>query len=189
MNQPIILEKSSQRLTGLDLASKLMQERIIMLDEEITDHFANQVIIQLLYLKSTSKDPITIFINGPGGSVYDGLGIYDMIESCKKDGIIIKTRGIGFACSMQSFLLSAGTKGERKVYPNCTIMIHQPSGGTRGQVTDIIITANEALRLKELLTNEYIKNGAVDSIREMMERDCWLNAEKAIELGLIDGIL
>lgn len=189
MNRPIILERADKHLMGLDLASKLMQDRIIMLDEEIDDEFTSQVITQLLYLKNISKDPITMFVNGPGGSVYSGLGIYDMMENVKASGIIVKTRGIGVAASMQSFLLSAGTKGERKVFPNCTIMIHQPSMGAIGQVTDIEISYNEGQRLKDKLTNLYIKHGAVPNLSEFMERDNWLTAEKALDLGLIDGIL
>ena len=153
MNNPIVLEKADKHLMGLDLASKLLQQRIIMLDEAIDSYVASQVITQLIYLKSVSKDPITIFMNGPGGSVYDGLGIYDMMQSIKKEGIIVKTRGIGCAMSMHSFLLSAGSKGERKVYKNMTIMIHQPSGGTQGQVTDMKILVEEADRLKTNLEN------------------------------------
>lgn len=191
--RPIVLERADKHLMGLDLASKLMQDRIIMLDEEITEEFASQVITQLLYLKNTAavKNPeaITIFVNGPGGSVYAGLGIYDMIENVKAAGITIKTRGIGLAASMQSFLLSAGSPGERKVFPNCTIMIHQPSSGTRGTITDMKIDFKESERLKEKLHEIYIKHGASEKIKELMERDCWLTAEQAIELGLIDGII
>ena len=189
MNYPIILEKADNHLMGLDIASKLLQDRIIMLDEVISDDFASNIIVQLLYLKSKSKEPITIFVNGPGGSVYAGLGIYDMIENLKNSGIIIKTRGIGIAASMQSLLLSVGSPGERKVYPNCTIMIHQPSGGAEGQVTDLGINYKEVQRLKEKLTDIYIKHGASEKIKDLMERDCWLTSERAIELGLIDGII
>ena len=152
MNYPIILEKADKHLMGLDLASKLMQDRIIMLDEPITDEFASNIIVQLLYLKNKSKEPITIFMNGPGGFIYAGLGIYDMIENIKSSGIIIKTRGIGIAASMQSLLLSVGSPGERKVYPNTTIMIHQPSSGTRGTITDMRIDLKEAERLKEKIS-------------------------------------
>lgn len=191
--RPIVLERADKHLMGLDLASKLMQDRIIMLDEEITEEFASQVITQLLYLKNTAavKNPeaITIFVNGPGGGVYAGLGIYDMIENVKAAGITIKTRGIGLAASMQSFLLSAGSPGERKVFPNCTIMIHQPLMGAAGQVSDIKITYEEGQRLKDKLTNLYIKHGAVSNLSEFMDRDNWLTAEQAIELGLIDGII
>ena len=191
--RPIVLERADKHLMGLDLASKLMQEKIIMLDEEITEEFASQVITQLLYLKSIAavKNPeaITIFVNNPGGSIYAGLGIYDMIENVKAAGITIKTRGIGLAASMGSFLLSAESKGERKVFPNCTIMIHQPLMGAAGQVSDVKITYEEGQRLKDKLTNLYIKHGAVSNLSEFMDRDNWLTAEKAIELGLIDGII
>lgn len=189
MNRPIILERADKHLMGLDLASKLMQDRIIMLDEVINDEFASQVITQLLYLKNINKDPITIFVNGPGGSIYAGLGIYDMMENIKASGIIIKTRGIGIAASMQSFLLSAGTKGERKVFPNCTIMIHQPSMGAIGQVTDVEIAYKEGQRLKDRLTDLYIQHGANPQVKELMDRDKWLTAQESLELGLIDGIL
>ena len=187
--RPIVLERADKHLMGLDLASKLMQDRIIMLDEEISDDFASQVITQLLYLKNISKDPITMFVNNLGGNVYAGLGIYDMMENVKASGIIIKTRGIGVAASMGSFLLSAGSPGERKVFPNCTIMIHQPLMGAAGQVTDVKITYEEGQRLKDKLTDLYIKHGAVSNLGEFMERDNWLTAEKALDLGLIDGIL
>lgn len=189
MRNPIVLERADKHLMGLDLVSKLMQDRIIMLDEEISEEFASQVITQLVYLKNVSKDPITIFVNGPGGGIYAGLGIYDMIENTKAAGITIKTRGIGLAASMQSFLLSAGSPGERKVFPNCTIMIHQPLMGAAGQVSDVKITYEEGQRLKDKLTNLYIKHGAVSNLSEFMDRDNWLTAEKAIELGLIDGIV
>lgn len=193
MQSPIILEKSSQRLMGLDLASKLMQDRIVIIDEEITDYFSSQIITQLIYLKHNTdlKNPlpITIIIKSPGGSVYDGLGIYDMIENLKSSGIIIKTRGIGMCASMGSFLLSSGSPGERKVYPNTTIMIHQPSGGVSGQISDIEIMANEGKYLKDLLFNLYIKHGANPIIKELGDRDTWLRPNKAIELGLIDDIL
>ena len=189
MNYPIILEKADKHLMGLDLASKLLQDRIIMLDEPISSEFASNVILQLLYLKNKSKEPVTIFVNGPGGGVYAGLGIYDMIENLKSSGIVVKTRGIGLAASMQSLLLSVGSPGERKVYPNTTIMIHQPSSGTRGTITDMKIDFKESERLKEKLHEIYIKHGASEKIKELMERDCWLTAEQAIELGLIDGII
>jgi len=189
MNRPIILERADKHLMGLDLASKLMQDRIIILDEPIYDEFASQVITQLLYLKNISKDPITMFVKGPGGSIYDGLGIYDMMENVKASGVIIKTRGIGIAASMQSFLLSAGSPGERKVFPNCTIMIHQPSMGAVGQVTEVEIAYKEGQRLKDRLTDLYIQHGADPKVRELMDRDKWLTAQESLELGLIDGIL
>lgn len=189
MKDPIILERADKHLMGLDLTSKLMQDRIIMLDEPITEQFASSIITQLLYLKSVSKDPITIFVKGPGGLVYDGLGIYDMIEYVKASGVIIKTRGIGIAASMQSFLLSAGSPGERKIFPNCTIMIHQPSMGAFGQVSEVEISYKEGQRLKDKLTNLYIKHGADPKIKELMDRDKWLDSNEALELGLIDGIL
>lgn len=189
MKKPVILERANSHLMGIDITSKLMQERIIMLDEEITSEFASEVITQLLYLKSVSKDPITIFVNGPGGDIYAGLGIYDMMQSVKNSGIIVRTRGIGFACSMQSLLLTTGTKGERKVYPSTTIMIHQPTSWTKGTVTDMEIDYKESSRLKEKLYNLYIENGASSEIKELMERDYWMDAKKAIELGLIDEIL
>ena len=193
MRNPIVLERADKHLMGLDLVSKLMQDRIIMLDEEITEEFASQVITQLLYLKNTAtvKNPeaITIFVNGPGGSIYAGLGIYDMIENVKAAGITIKTRGIGIAASMQSFLLSAGTKGERKVFPNCTIMIHQPLMGAIGQVTEVEIAYKEGQRLKDKLTDLYIQHGADPRVKELMDRDKWLEPNEALELGLIDGIL
>ena len=187
--RPIVLERADKHLMGLDLASKLMQDRIIMLDEPINDEFASQIITQLLYLKSISKDPITIFIKGPGGYIYPGLGIYDMIQNTKKSGIIVKTRGIGWAASMQSVLLSSGSPGERKVFPNTSIMIHQPSGGSEGKVTDMKIDYEENQRLKDKLIDIYIKHGASEEIKDLMERDYWMIPERAIELGLIDGII
>lgn len=191
MNYPIILEKADKHLMGLDLASKLLQDKIVMIDEPITEEFASNIIVQLIYLKNKLKkgDEITIIVNGPGGLIYYGLGIYDMIESIKSVGIIVKTRGIGLAASMQSLLLSVGSPGERKIYPNTTIMIHQPSSGTQGTVTDMKIDFKEAERLKEKMYNIYIKHGASKEIKELMERDCWLDGEQAVKLKLIDGIL
>lgn len=189
MKDPIILERGDKHLMGLDITSKLMQNRIIMLDEEISPELASSIITQLLYLKTISKEPITMFVNGPGGGIYAGLAIYDMMENVKASGIIIKTRGIGVAASMQSFLLSAGSPGERKVFPNCTIMIHQPNMGAIGQVTEVEIAYKEGQRLKDKLTDLYIQHGADSKVKELMDRDKWLEPNEALELGLIDGIL
>jgi ATP-dependent Clp protease protease subunit len=111
------------------------------------------------------------------------------MDNVKASGVIIKTRGIGIAASMQSFLLSAGSPGERKVFPNCTIMIHQPSMGAVGQVTEVEIAYKEGQRLKDRLTDLYIQHGADPKVRELMDRDKWLTAQESLELGLIDGIL
>lgn len=191
MRYPVILEKADKHLMGLDITSKLFQQKIVMVDEPIYDDFASQLITQLMYLKSTTEkgETITLIVNGPGGHIYQALGIYDVIQSIKKKGIIVSTIGTAYACSAQSLILASGSKGYRKAYPNTTIMIHQPSGGVEGQATDIVITANEIIRLKELLTNIYIEHGAVETVKDLMERDCWLTAEKAVEIGLIDEIL
>ena len=173
---------------GMDIASKLLQQRIVIISGPIYEELSTSVINQLLYLKNSSKDKVTIIIKSVGGSVYEGLGIYDVMQSLKKSGIIVQTIGCGMCMSMGSFLISGGSKGYRKVYPNCTTMIHQPSGGTDGQVTDMLILVNEANRLKTLLTELYIKNGAISNIAEYMERDLYLTPDKAIELGLVDEI-
>lgn len=187
MNIPIILEKANQNMIGIDLASKLLQSRIILLEGPIDDEFAGIIISQLLYLKAIDKTPITIQIMSPGGSAYAGLGIYDIIQTVKKTHIV-KTIGMGLCASMGSLLLSSGSEGERKVYDNTTIMIHQPSGGAIGTIAELKINYDEGQRLKDKLFDIYIKHGASTEIKDLMEKDTWLTPEDAIKLGLIDGI-
>jgi ATP-dependent Clp protease protease subunit len=187
MQQPIIIEKNTQNLAAIDLASKLFQSRIILLDGYVTEELASIVNAQLLYLKSKSSEPITIHISSYGGSIYAGLGMYDTIQDAKKT-CIVKTVGIGCVASMGTTLLSAGTKGYRSVTPNTTVMIHQPSGGDYGTVSDVKITLLEMERLKALTGKLLVQDTGNPDIESKMDRDCWLDAQGALDLGIIDKI-
>ncbi|OUM55932.1 hypothetical protein BVG19_g5556 [[Candida] boidinii] len=178
-----------------DIFSKLLNERIIYLVGEINDQISTIITAQLLYLESQSTEkPIHIYINSPGGSVTSGLAIYDTIQYLKSP---ISTVCLGQACSMASLLLTCGTKGKRLVLPNSIIMVHQPSGGIQGQATDIEIHANHIINTKKNLQNLYLKHltpkeGTVideTKIMELLERDKFLNATDAIDIGLVDKIL
>ncbi|OWB63863.1 serine-type endopeptidase activity protein [[Candida] boidinii] len=178
-----------------DIFSKLLNERIIYLVGEINDQISTIITAQLLYLESQSTEkPIHIYINSPGGSVTSGLAIYDTIQYLKSP---ISTVCLGQACSMASLLLTCGTKGKRLVLPNSIIMVHQPSGGIQGQATDIEIHANHIINTKKNLQNLYLKHltpkeGTIideTKIMELLERDKFLNATEAIDIGLVDKIL
>lgn len=181
-----ILEKANQNLHHIDLFSKLLADRIIFISEAICPEVVTEVQAQLLYLSAISQDPIRMYINSPGGRIYDGLGLCDTMDMVKKT-CVIETINIGLCASMASVLLMKGTKGHRFSLPNCTTMIHQPSGGAGGQATDIEIDCKEVLRLKALL-NKIIEECTGQDLSDKMERDCWLTAEMAKELGIIDEI-
>ena len=186
---PTVIEKSGSVEKVYDIYSRLVKDRIIFLGTEIDDYVANAVVAQLLFLET--QDPgkeISLWINSPGGVITSGLAIYDTMNFITSP---VKTVCIGQACSMGSFLLSAGAKGKRVSLPNSTIMIHQPSGGAGGQATDILITSNEIQRLKKLLTEKYVEHTGqdFDKLLDMMERDKFLTPEEALELGLIDEII
>ncbi len=185
---PNIIEKKHSTERVYDLYSRLLEDRIIMLSDEITDHSTAIVIAELLYLDSLSHDDISIYINSPGGSVSAGLAIYDTMNYIKSD---VQTICIGMAASMGAFLLSSGTKGKRFCLPNSEIMIHQPLGGVEGQATEIKIAAEHILKTKEKLNKILSKNTNQDikRIENDTERDNFMSAEEALNYGIIDKII
>ena len=186
---PTVIEQDGRMERAYDIYSRLLKDRIIFLGDAVNEHTANLIVAQLLFLDSedTKKD-IFLYINSPGGSVYDALAIYDTMQYVKAD---IQTVGIGVQASAAAFLLSAGTKGKRFILPHGTVMIHQPSSGTRGKVTDQEIDLKEALRLKRLLEAIMAKNTGqkLERIHEDMERDKWLTAEEAKKYGIVDDVI
>jgi len=186
---PTVIEKTQDGERAFDIYSRLLNERIIFLGEEVNEHTANIVVAQLLHLAyADSKKDIKLYINSPGGTVYDGMAIYDTIQYIKPD---VMTIGIGLQASMGSFLLSSGTKGKRVALPNSRIMIHQPSSGTQGKVTDQEITLRESIYLKNRLNEILAKNTGqkLAKIEKDMDRDFWMSAEEAKAYGLIDEVI
>lgn len=186
---PNVIVKTRDGERGYDIYSRLLEDRIIFLGEEVNEHTANVVVAQLLHL--ANEDPnkdIQLYINSPGGSVYDGLAIYDTMQFIKPD---VQTIGIGLQASMGAFLLSSGTKGKRMMLPNARVMIHQPSSGTQGKVTDQEISLRESLYLKERLTEIMAKNVGqkVDKVKADMERDFWMSSEEAVKYGIVDEVI
>ena len=186
---PNVIVKTRDGERGYDIYSRLLEDRIIFLGEEVNEHTANVVVAQLLHL--ANEDPekdIQLYINSPGGSVYDGLAIYDTIQYIKPD---VQTIGIGLQASMGAFLLSSGTKGKRGVLPNSRVMIHQPSSGTQGKVTDQEISLREALELKERLAAIMAKNTGqkLAKVKADMERDFFFFSEQAKEYGIVDNVI
>lgn len=186
---PTVVEETNRGERAFDIYSRLLNERVIFLGEEVNSHTANVVVAQLLHLAYENPDEdIKLYINSPGGSVYDGLAIYDTMNFIKPD---VQTIGIGLQASMGAFLLSAGAKGKRAVLPNARVMIHQPSSGTRGKITDQEIDLREGLLLKEKLAKILSENTGQDfeKLKNDMERDYWMSAEEAVEYGLVDKII
>ena len=186
---PMVVEKSHDGERSYDIFSRLLKERIIFLGEDVNEHTANLVVAQLLFLAGEdSKKDIMFYINSPGGFIYHAFAIYDTMRYIKPD---IQTIGIGVQASAAAFLLSSGTKGKRSLLPHSTVMIHQPSSGTQGKVTDQEIDLKESLRLKQLLEKIMAKNtGQKPSrIHIDMERDYWMTAEEAKNYGLVDEII
>lgn len=186
---PTVIEPSSQGERAFDIYSRLLRDRILFLGDQVDEHTANLIIAQLLFLDNEdSKKDIQFYINSPGGSVYDALAIYDTMQYVKSD---VMTVGIGIQASAAAFLLSSGTKGKRYLLPNSTVMIHQPSSGTRGKVTDMEIDLKESLRLKKRLNEIMAKNTgkSVKQITDDMERDYWLDAKEAKAYGLVDDVV
>ena len=186
---PMVVEQSSKGERAYDIYSRLLKERIIFLTGQINDNVASLVTAQLLFLEAEDpKKEIYLYINSPGGLVTAGLGIYDTMQYVKPD---ISTLCIGQAASMGSFLLAAGTKGKRFSLPNSRVMVHQPSAGFQGQVTDIEIHANEVSSLKKRLNEIYSKHTgkSVDEVKSALERDNFMTAEVAKEFGLIDEVV
>lgn len=186
---PTVVEKSYDGERAYDIYSRLLKERIIFLGEEVNEHTANIVVAQLLHLayEDPSKD-ISLYINSPGGSVSDGLAIYDTMQFIKPD---VATYGIGLQASMGAFLLSSGTKGKRYLLPNSRVMIHQPSSGTQGKVSDQEITLRESIRIKKLLNEILARNTGQKyaKVERDSDRDYWMDAKEAVEYGLADKIV
>lgn len=186
---PYVVEQTSRGERSYDIFSRLLNDRIIFLSEEVNDTTASLIVAQMLYLEAQDPDKdIQFYINSPGGSVTSGLAIYDTMRYIKCD---VSTICIGMAASMGAFLLSSGTKGKRIALPNAEIMIHQPSGGAQGKVTDIQIHANRIAEIKKKL-NEIMAENTGRSIEEVTrdtERDHFLTAEQAKEYGLIDKVI
>ncbi|PID31996.1 ATP-dependent Clp protease proteolytic subunit [Candidatus Saccharibacteria bacterium] len=186
---PTVIESDGRIERAYDIYSRLLKDRIIFLGEDVNHHTANIVVAQLLFLDNQdSKRDIHFYINSPGGSVYDALAIYDTMQFVKAD---VQTVGIGVQASAAAFLLSSGTKGKRMLLPNATVMIHQPSSGTRGKVTDQEIDLHESLRLKNLLEDIIAANTGQTKkqVHEDMERDRWMTAQQAKKYGLVDKIV
>lgn len=186
---PYVVEQTSRGERSYDIFSRLLNDRIVMLSEEVNDTTASLVVAQLLFLEAQDPDKdIQFYINSPGGSVSAGLAIYDTMQYIKPD---VSTICIGMAASMGAFLLSSGAKGKRIALPNSEIMIHQPSGGSRGQATDIQIQADQILKIKKRL-NEILAANTGKSLKEI-ERDCerdhFMTAEEAKEYGIIDQVI
>ena len=186
---PYVIEQTPQGERSYDIYSRLLKERIIFLGDEVNDATASIVVAQLLFLEA--EDPfkdISLYINSPGGSVTAGWAIYDTMQYIKCD---VATICIGMAASMGAFLLAGGAKGKRQALPNAEIMIHQPSGGTRGQASDIRIEAEHILKIKQRLNEELAANTGqpIEVIEKDTDRDNWMSADEAVAYGLIDSVV
>jgi ATP-dependent Clp protease, protease subunit len=188
---PIVLENTSRGERSYDIYSRLLRDRVILLEGEVHDQMANLVVAQLLYLESENPEKdISIYINSPGGSVTAGMAIYDTLQFVSPD---VSTIVMGQACSMGSLLAQAGAKGKRFILPNARHMIHQPSGGARGQATDMEIQVKEILAMKKSLTEIYVKHNSrgktFEELAKDMERDYFMSAQQALDYGLVDQIV
>lgn len=186
---PYVIEQTGRGERSYDIYSRMLKDRIIFIDEEITDQLASVVVAQILFLEAEdSEKDICIYINSPGGSVTAGLAIYDTIKYVKPE---VSTICIGLAASMGAFLLAAGTKGKRFALPNAEIMIHQPLGGTSGQAEDIRIQAEHILRMRSNLNRILSENTgqSIAKIEQDVDRDNFMTADEAAEYGLIDKVL
>jgi ATP-dependent Clp protease protease subunit len=188
---PMVLERTSQGERSYDLYSRLLKDRIVMLDTDVNEHSASLIVAQLLFLESedANKD-ILFYINSPGGVVTAGMAIYDTMQFIKPD---VSTIVMGQACSMGSLLATAGAPGKRMILPNARHMIHQPSGGAGGQATDMEIQVNEILKMKKTLTQIYVDHNSkaktFEELSKDMERDNFMSAQEAVEYGLVDEII
>lgn len=188
---PMVLERSGNGERAMDLYSRLMRDRIILLEGEVHDQMANLIVGQLLFLESEDADrDITMFINSPGGSVTAGMAIYDTMQFIRP---AVSTYVMGQACSMGSLLAQAGAPGKRFILPNARHMIHQPSGGAGGQATDMEIHVREILEMKRNLTEIYVKHNSrgksYEQLKHDMERDFFMGAQQAVEYGLADQVI
>lgn len=188
---PTVIETTGRGERAYDIYSRLLKDRIVMLNGEVNDHTANLVVAQMLFLESqNSAEDINFYINSPGGAVTSGLGIYDTMQFIKSP---VSTIVMGQACSMGSFLAMAGESGKRLVLPNSRTMIHQPSGGAGGQATDMQIQVEEILKMKKNLTEIYVKHNSVgktyEELASAMERDNFMSAQEAVDFGLADKVV
>lgn len=186
---PMVIEQTNRGERSYDIFSRLLNDRIIMLHEEINDVTASLVVAQMLYLEGQDPEKdIHLYINSPGGSITSGMAIYDTMQYIKCD---VSTICVGMAASMGAFLLSSGTKGKRLALPNSEIMIHQPLGGMKGQATDIKIHADRILRIKEQLNSMLSEQTGkpIEQIRQDTERDNFMSADEAAAYGLIDKVI
>ena len=185
---PMVVEKEINGERSYDIFSRLLKERIILLSGEINDNTSNMIVAELLYLDSLSNDDISIYINSPGGSITSGMAIYDTMNFIKSD---VSTICMGMAASMGAFLLSCGKKGKRYALPNSEVMIHQPLGGAEGQATEIKIAAERILKSRKKI-NEILAsncNQKIERIEKDTERDHFMDADEALEYGLVDKII
>lgn len=185
---PTVIEKEGQSERCYDIYSRLLKDRIIILNGEINDSLANSIVAQLLFLDSENHEDISLYINSPGGVITSGMAIYDTMNFIKSD---VSTICIGLAASMAAFILSSGKKGKRYALPNAEVMIHQPLGGAQGQATEIKIAAERILKLKDKLNTILAKNTnkPLEKIQNDTERDYFLTSDDALEYGLIDKII
>jgi ATP-dependent Clp protease protease subunit len=187
----MVVEQTSKGERSYDIYSRLLKERVVLLEGEVHDQMANLIVAQLLYLESEDPDrDINLWINSPGGSVTAGMAIYDAMQFIKPD---VNTIVMGQACSMGSLLAQAGAAGKRFILPNARHMIHQPSGGARGQATDMLIQVTEILEMKKNLTEIYVKHNSTgktyEELRGDMERDNFMSAAQAVAYGLADQVV
>lgn len=186
---PTVIEQEGRFERAYDIYSRLLKDRVIFLGGEVNEHTANLIVAQMLFLENqdANKD-IIFYINSVGGSIYDGLAIYDTMNYVKSD---IQTVGVGLQASMGAFLLSSGTKGKRLILPHSKVMIHQPSAGTQGTVTDMEIRLSETIRLKKKLNELMAKNTSqsISKIEKDADRDYWMTAEEAKKYGLVDKVI
>ena len=187
---PMVIEQEARGERSYDIYSRLLKDRIIMLDTDVNEHTASLLVAQLLFLESQGNEDINFFINSPGGVVTAGMAIYDTMQFIKPN---VSTIVMGQACSMGSLLATAGAPGKRKMLPNARHMIHQPSGGARGQATDMQIQVEEILKMKKSLTEIYVKHNSKGKTFAQfsvdMERDKFMSAEEALDYGLVDEII
>lgn len=186
---PTVIESDGRTERAYDIYSRLLKSRIIFLGEQVNEHTANLIVAQMLFLEAeNNKEEIKLYINSPGGAVYDSLAIYDTMQFVKCD---VRTIGVGIQASGAAFLLSSGTKGKRLLLPNSTVMLHQPSSGTKGKVTDMEIDLKEGLRLKKLINEILAKNTGqkLDKIEKDVDRDYWMTAQDAKVYGLVDEVI
>lgn len=185
---PIVIERSNAGERSYDIYSRLLQDRIVMLNGEIDDVSSNSIVAQLLYLDSVNHNDISLYINSPGGSISAGMAIYDTMNFIKSD---VKTICIGMAASMGAFLLASGCKGKRMCLRNCEVMIHQPLGGVKGQATEIKIVAEHIIKIRKRMNRILAERTGQDIERIEMdtERDNYLDSEEALRYGIIDRIV